>query len=199
MKTAVEIWKGITIRSTCGPRHISISTQNIHFSFSFTHSTSIYWESLLCVRHCSRHWEHTGERAWWTQSFPSSRGWEGKTTVSRRDKCFSLLHLEHYSRLWQILILYLPSWLGFPGGSEDKASACNAGDPVSIPGLVRSPGEGNGSPLQYSWLENPMDRGAWQATVHGVAKSRTQLRDFTFTFTFTFMVRVGMSLCPKWN
>ena len=62
---------------------------------------------------------------------------------------------------------------GFPGGSEGKASACNAGDPGSIPGLGRSPGEGNGNPLQYYCLENPMDRGAWWATVHGVAKSRT--------------------------
>ena len=73
--------------------------------------------------------------------------------------------------------------LGFPGGSEDKASACNAGDLGSIPGLGRSPGEGNGNPLQYSCLENPMDRGAWWATVHGVLKSQTRLSDFTFTFT----------------
>ena len=51
---------------------------------------------------------------------------------------------------------------------------------VCIPGLGRSPGEGNGNPLQYPCLENPMDRGAWQATVHGVAKSQTRLRDFTF-------------------
>ena len=56
---------------------------------------------------------------------------------------------------------------GFPGGSEVKASACSVGDPDSIPGLGRSPGEGNGNPLQYSFLENPMDRGAWWATVHG--------------------------------
>ena len=62
-----------------------------------------------------------------------------------------------------------------------KASTYNAGDPGSIPGLGRSSGEGNGSPLQYSCLENPMDRGAWQAAVHGVAESRTQLSDFTFT------------------
>ena len=61
-----------------------------------------------------------------------------------------------------------------------KASACNAGDLGSIPGLGRSPGEGNGNPLQYSWLENSMDRGAWWATIHGVAKSRTRLSDFTF-------------------
>ena len=69
--------------------------------------------------------------------------------------------------------------MGFPGGSEDKASACNAGDPGSIPGLGRYPGEGNGNPLQYSRLENPMDRGAWQATVQEITKSRTQLSDFT--------------------
>ena len=71
----------------------------------------------------------------------------------------------------------------FPGGSEVKASASNAGDLGLIPGSGRSPGEGNGNPLQYSCLENPMDRGAWWATVHGVAKSQTRLSDFTFTFT----------------
>ena len=68
--------------------------------------------------------------------------------------------------------------MGFPGGSEVTASAWNVGDPGSIPGLGRSPGEGTGNPLQYSCLENPMDRGAWWATVHGVTKSRTQLSDF---------------------
>ena len=60
-------------------------------------------------------------------------------------------------------------------GSDGKESACNAGDAVSIPGSGRSPGEGNGNPFQYSCLENSMDRGTWQATVHGVAKSQTQL------------------------
>ena len=70
----------------------------------------------------------------------------------------------------------------FPGGSDGKASAYNAGDPGSIPWLGRSPREGNGNPLQYSCLENPMDRRAWQATVHGVAKSPTRLSNFTFTF-----------------
>ena len=62
---------------------------------------------------------------------------------------------------------------GFPGGSAVKASACNAGDLGSIPGSERSPGEGNGNPLQESCLENAMDGGSWWATVHGVAKSRT--------------------------
>ena len=62
---------------------------------------------------------------------------------------------------------------GFPGGSEGKESACSAGDLDSIPGSGRSLGEGNGNPLQNSCLENPMDRGAWWATVHGVTKSWT--------------------------
>ena len=67
----------------------------------------------------------------------------------------------------------------FPGGSDGKASAYNAGDPGSIPGWGRSSGEGNGTPLQYSCLENPMG-GAWWATVHGVATSRTRLSNFTY-------------------
>ena len=67
----------------------------------------------------------------------------------------------------------------FPGGSDGKASAYNEGDPGSIPELGRSPGEGNGNILQYSCLENPMDRGAWLATVHGIANSRTRLSNFT--------------------
>ena len=71
-----------------------------------------------------------------------------------------------------------------PGGSDCKASAYNVGDPCSIPGSERSPGEGNGNPLQYSCLENPMNGGAWWATDHGVAKSRTRLSDFTFTFHY---------------
>ena len=71
-----------------------------------------------------------------------------------------------------ILILLIGSTkykMGFPGGSDGKESACNAGDLGLIPDLGRSPGGGHGSPLQYSCLENPMDRGA---TVHGVTKSR---------------------------
>ena len=69
-----------------------------------------------------------------------------------------------------------------PGGSDGKVSVYNAGNPGSIPGLGRSPGEGNGNPLQYSCLENPMDGGAWEAAVHGVTKSQTRLSNFTFTY-----------------
>ena len=71
---------------------------------------------------------------------------------------------------------------GFPDGSDSKESASNAGHPGSMPGLVRSPGEGNGCPLQYSRLENSMARGAWWATVHGVTKSWTRLSDFFSLF-----------------
>ena len=61
------------------------------------------------------------------------------------------------------------------GSSVSKSSACNAGDPGLIPGSGRSPGKGNGNPLQYSCLENPMDRGIWQATIHGVVRVRHDL------------------------
>ena len=88
-----------------------------------------------------------------------------------------LMTENHHSAL--ILLSHLS---GFPGGSDSKESACNEGDLGLIPGLGRSPGEGNGNPLQYSCLENPMDRGALRGTVHGVAKSWTQLRSYTFTF-----------------
>ena len=64
---------------------------------------------------------------------------------------------------------------GFPGNSGGKESACNAGDVGLIPGSGRSPGEGKGSPLQYSCLENPLDRGAWRATVRGVTRVRHDL------------------------
>ena len=69
----------------------------------------------------------------------------------------------------------------FPGGSDCEESACNAGDEDLLPGWGRSPGGGNGNPLQYSCLENSIDRGAWWATVHGVTKTWTQLNDFHFS------------------
>ena len=67
--------------------------------------------------------------------------------------------------------------MGFPGGLDNKESACNAVGPGLIPGSGRFPGEGNGNPLQYSCLENSVDREAWWATVHGVTKSWTRLSD----------------------
>ena len=74
-------------------------------------------------------------------------------------------------------LVHTKQWWGFPGGSDGKESACSAGDLGFIPGLGTSPREGNGYPLQYSWLENSMGRGAWWAIVHGVTKSQTWLSD----------------------
>ena len=86
-------------------------------------------------------------------------------------------HCAHFN-----VSLYVSS-LGFPGGSVGKESACNAGDLGLIPGLGRSPGEGNGCPLQYSGLENSMDRGDWQATVMGSQSVGHDQATFTFTLT----------------
>ena len=74
-----------------------------------------------------------------------------------------------------------PFFQGFPGGSHNKESACNARDPGLTPGLGRSPGEGNGYPLQHSCLENSMDSGAWQATVHAVTKDSDTTEWLTFS------------------
>ena len=87
--------------------------------------------------------------------------------------------------------------LGFPGDSAGKESACNEGDLSSIPGLGRSPGGGHDNPLQFSGLQSTMDRGAWQATVHGITNSRTWLSGFHFhTFFFHNWLRVWMPPTP---
>ena len=83
---------------------------------------------------------------------------------------------------------------GFPGGSDGKEFACGAGDLGLIPGLGRSPGEGNGNPLWYSCLENPMNGGAWQATVHGAEKSRPQLSDFTLFQELSHMLQLRVCM-----
>ena len=92
------------------------------------------------------------------QSWCGRRGW-GALCVNLFTKCLG--------SIWYVL--------GFPGGSDGKESACNAGDRGLIPGLGRSPGGGSGNALQCSCLENPTDRGAWRAPVHGVAESQTRL------------------------
>ena len=81
---------------------------------------------------------------------------------------------------------------GFPGGSDSKETACKAGDQGSIPRLGRSPEEGNCYTLQYSCLENPMDRGAWQATDHGVPRNRTPLHTNTFTFLLPLFTEIHL-------
>ena len=132
----------------------------------------------------------------WSFSFSISPSKEYLRLISFRIDCFDLFVvqgtlkciLQYHSSKASVLqclaffMVQLSHPLGFPGGSEVKASASSLGDMGSIPGSGRSPGEGNGNPLQYSCLKNPMDRGAWGATVHGVAKSQARLNDFTFTF-----------------
>ena len=95
---------------------------------------------------------------------------------------------------------YVQPVMCFPGSSDDKESVCDAGDLSSIPGCGRFPGEGNGKPLQYSCLENSMDREARQAAVHEVAHSQTQLSDYVFcsvhvnyfihTFIYSFLQQI---------
>ena len=87
------------------------------------------------------------------------------------------LNILSFSLFFSNLYYRVPtmSWV-FPGGSDSKESTCTAEDPDLIPGSGRSPAEGNGNPLQYSCLENPIDRGAWQATVHRITKSPTRLK-----------------------
>ena len=102
-----------------------------------------------------------------------SKVWE---LVMDRETWRAANHGVTKSRTW------LSDWMNwilisFPGGSVGKDTACNAGDMGLIPGLGRFPGRGNGNPLQYSCLENPLDRGAWKATVHGFTKSQTQFSD----------------------
>ena len=117
--------------------------------------------SLVAPRHVGSSWTRDGTCVSWT----------GRRVLyhqaTREALCFLLQirYQQFLNTLWLVL--------GFPGGSEVKASACNVGDPGLIPGSGRSPGEENGSPLQYSCLQNPMDRGVWRAIVHGATKSQT--------------------------
>ena len=84
-----------------------------------------------------------------------------------------VLNISKFSSVFFLIYIYSTLYKNrsFPGGSNGKESACNAGDMSLIPWSKIFPGEGNGNPLQYSCIENPMDGGAWQALVHGVAQS----------------------------
>ena len=99
---------------------------------------------------------------------------EGSHVQQRRPRAAK--HTHSHANTSKRLVIFVTD---FPAGSDSKASACHAGDLGSIPGLGRFPGEGNGNSLQHACLENSMDRGAWWATAHGVAKSRTRLSNFT--------------------
>ena len=96
--------------------------------------------------------------------------------------------ISSFSGNMLLFSVYVVPSLDFPGGSDSKEPVYNAGDLGSVPGSGRSPGEGNGDPLQYSCLENSVDRGTWRAIVHGITKSQTWLSDWYFHFSL--MVRL---------
>ena len=140
---------------------------------------------VLACRWTSRepkYWLHITV-AWFIIHFPPAIPYSLKSTFWRRKVRFCLLNFSHsygpcLSALLSAVTFYLYSsagFGGFPGGSDGKEPACNGGDMGSIPGSGRSAGEGNGNPLHHSCIEYSMDGGAWCATVHGVAKSLTQL------------------------
>ena len=111
---------------------------------------------------------------------------ERQKSKSRRKGMSRQIHLQKNPRPYG-----LPRVCQGPGGSDGKNSACSAGDVSLIPGSGRAPGEGNGNPLQYSCLENPKDRGAWQAAVHVAAKSQAQWSNWHFhTFPMYLVLRV---------
>ena len=113
------------------------------------------------------------------------QNWSGLSRVTEMVSCWAEMQYQLSCWSFSILPAYLiGKTLAHPSGAVVKNPPAKAGDARgsdSIPGLGKSPGGGNGNPLQYSCLKNPMDRGAWQAIVHGVAKSWTQLSDWTHT------------------
>ena len=139
--------------SQMGPVSTEVPTDCLFVSLLplWTRSTYAFSGDYVCI-HCIA--IKTVCRNWFTQQ-------------ELEDKPFIIL--------LELAILFVN--MDFPSGSDRKESACNVGDPGEIPGSGRSPGEGNSYPPQYSCLENPMDRGAWRATVLRVTKSQTQLRD----------------------
>ena len=123
----------------------------VWYRFKTCHSSS----NISCVRH----WIHWKEQKIIYEFVPQG-------TLTKLCRCFRRVHLK-----------LLKEELGFHWLLNSKKSACNAGDLGSIPGSERSTGEGNENPLQYSCLENSMDRGAWWATIHGVPSSWTGMSD----------------------
>ena len=108
---------------------------------------------------------------WWAIVHGCKRTGHNLKTKQQKQYLSHVLFLYIHSFIWQMFMVFL----GLPGGSDDKESTCDARDPGLIPELGRSLWKENGNPLQYSCLENSMDRGAWQAMVHGVTKSWTWL------------------------
>ena len=129
------------------------------------------WYPRLCSKRIK---QRLGVMSHSSQGRPRTMAWKEDIKLlnwGRSDSVLGFLPPLRFS--WILQIWWKVLCLGFLGGSDDEESACNAGDLGSVPWLGRSPGEGNGNPLQYSCLENSMDRGARWATVHGVEKSQT--------------------------
>jgi len=101
--------------------------------------------------------------------------------------------------VFYIIVALMDGGNGLPGGSDSKETSCNAGDLDLIPGSGRSPREGNGCPLQYSCLENSMDRGAWQAAVQGVLDTTERLTLMDGALGFVVWRSWGKDLNPPWN
>ena len=146
-------------------------------SYSSFFNSGVIWASLVAplvknlpaireTRVRSLGWEDRLEKG--TATHSSILGWR----IPRGHK---FLDMQFFALISSLIVLCLENTMGFPGGSVGKESAYNAGEADSIPGSQRSPGKGNGNPLQYSCLENPMDRGTWWATVHEVTNSWTWL------------------------
>ena len=129
----------------------------------------------------------------------SPLGWTGWISLQSKGlwiRVFSNIIVQKHQFFGTQLSLQYHSQGFFAGGSKVKASACNSGDPGSIPGLGRSLGEGNGNPLQYSCLENPMEGGGWWATVHGVTLTFTL---HTCSVQFCSVVQSCLTLCKPMN
>ena len=153
----------------------------VAISFSNAWKWKVKVKSLSRVRLSATPWT-AAHQAPPSMGFSRQEYWSGVPLPSLRESIEKGKKPDFWSQ--NILALELSflcicalSPLGFPGGSDGKESACNTEDWDSIPGLGISPGEGNGYRLQYFCLRNPMDTGVWQATVHGVTKSLTQLSD----------------------
>ena len=164
---------------------------------------SIGLDVACSVKTCSFWWGQSAPRGWPGTWFPA-RGHRGRLDGAASDAacsftiCRAFAHSQAGSgcvtstdNMWS-----LPS-RGFPRSSVGKESTCNAGDLGSMPGLGRSPGEGNGNPFQYPCLENSVDRGVWQAIVHGVAKSQTWLSEkHTFFNSHFYLCNFSSNASP---
>ena len=168
---SIGVFSSESVLRTRGPNHWNffISSSN---EYSVLISFRIDWLDVLAVQGTLKSLlQHQSSKAsilWCAAFFIVQLSHPYMTT----GKIIALTRWTFVSRVMSLLFNMLSD---FPGGSDGKASVYNAGDPGLIPGSGGSPGEGNGSPLQCFCLENPMDRRALGATVHGTAKSRTQL------------------------